>query len=55
MSRRNRRIRKLAGYQQLEAASGVRRWVLIWLPTIRRETEARRVLGIAVICQPHYW
>jgi hypothetical protein len=38
---------KLAGYRDLEAASGVRRWVLLWLPSLRREREVRRALGVA--------
>jgi hypothetical protein len=38
---------KLTGYRDLEAASGVRRWVLLWLPSLRREREVRRALSAA--------
>lgn len=38
---------KLTGYRDLEAASGVRRWVLFWLPSLRREREVRKALSAA--------
>ncbi len=36
---------KLEGYRELEAASGVRRWVLFSLRTQRREASVRRALA----------
>ncbi|NBH04545.1 replication-relaxation family protein [Amycolatopsis sp. SID8362] len=37
--------RKLYGYEKLAAATGITTPVLIWLPTHRRETSARRALA----------
>lgn len=39
--------RKLIGYEKLSAASGITTPVLLWFPTIKRETHARRVLADA--------
>jgi hypothetical protein len=41
-------IRKLAGYHALAAATGIRTPLLIWLPTTRRETNARQALAAAL-------
>lgn len=40
---------KLGGYADLEAATGVRRWVLFWFPSAHREAEARRTLAAAPV------
>lgn len=40
---------KLPGYELLQSASGVRRWVLLWLPSRRREAEVRRRLPRACV------
>lgn len=39
---------KLAGYHQLATATGITTPVLVWLPTTRRETTARRALADAL-------
>lgn len=39
---------KLAGYENLAATTGIATPVLVWLPTTRRETAARRALTIAL-------
>jgi hypothetical protein len=40
---------KLGGYADLEAATGIRRWVLFWFPSTRRESEARRTLAATLV------
>ncbi|HVV12127.1 replication-relaxation family protein [Amycolatopsis sp.] len=39
---------KLSGYEKLAATTGIATPVLVWLPTARRETTARRALATAL-------